>query len=79
MGGAVGVGDGFGAGSAITVPLFHTNFLPLLIHVNFLPALTAVLPTFVQAPPGCGLEAAVAGMATKDSSSNKTGRPRFTL
>ena len=36
---AVGTVEGFeeGLGVGIVTPLFHTNFLPLLIHVYFLP------------------------------------------
>lgn len=70
------MGAGFGAGNAMTVPLFHTNFLPLLIHVNFFPATTALLPAFGQRVPAFGVEAAVAGRATIDSRKSK-GSNRF--
>jgi hypothetical protein len=33
----LGVGVTTGTGFAIATPLFHTNFLPLLMHVYFLP------------------------------------------
>jgi len=62
----LGVADGVGAGVAVgetegvaiavgfvTIdrPLFHANFLPLLMQVYFLPFAVAVVPTFLQVSP----------------------------
>ena len=58
----VGVAVGFGATDA---PLFHTNFLPLLMHVNFLPFAVAVDPAFLHTSPA--LTAAIAFMGTRKS------------
>jgi hypothetical protein len=37
---------------AITAPLFHTNFLPLLMQVYFFPAEVAVAPALEHFVPG---------------------------
>lgn len=50
VGDAEGVGEDFGL-DAIATPLFHANFLPLLIHVYFLPAAVEVAPSFEQEAP----------------------------
>ena len=71
VGVAVGVGDGVGValgellgfGAATTTPLFHTNFLPLLIQVYFFPETVDVEPSFEQADPA--LTAAWATEITK--------------
>ncbi|CAB4654724.1 unannotated protein [freshwater metagenome] len=52
VGVGVGMGVGVGVGLAITTPLFHTNFFPLLMQVYFFPADIAVDPALEHFVPG---------------------------
>jgi hypothetical protein len=61
----VEVGVAAGTGFAIVTPLFHTNFLPLLMQVYFLPLAVAVVPAFLHASPA--FTAAIAFMGTRNS------------
>jgi len=61
VGVASGVGVTTGTGFAIATPLFHTNFLPLLMHVYFLPLAVAVVPAIEQAVPALTTANALSG------------------
>ena len=62
-GDGVAVGELLGFGAATRTPLFHTNFLPLLIQVYFFPDTVEVAPNLEQADPA--LTAAWATEITK--------------
>ena len=59
----VALGELLGFGAATTIPLFHTNFLPLLMQVYFFPETVEVEPSFEHADPA--LTAAWATETTK--------------
>lgn len=61
----VGVGVATGTGFVVATPLFHTNFVPLLMQVYFLPLAVAVAPAFLHASPA--FTAAIAFMGTRNS------------
>jgi hypothetical protein len=61
----VEVGVAAGTGFAIATPLFHTNFLPLLMQVYFFPFAVEVVPTFLHVSPA--FTAAIAFIGTRIS------------